>query len=244
MTQSLFTAALLAPDAALPDGLIDPQGRPAPQRFAVYRNNVVAGLTKALEEGFPVLRALLGDAFFAAMAGDFLRQHPPTSPRLMLYGDALPQYLEHFAPVAHLGYLPDMARLELAMRDSYHAADAAPLAADALARLSPEDLVRSRISLAPAVRLVRSAWPIHAIWLAHTGDGPPPLMAAQDVLILRPAFDPQPHALPPGTAALVRALQEGQSLGAAIEAAGTGDVQTVLAVLVAGGGIQGIHPCD
>ena len=37
MTQSAFAHALLDPEAAVPVGIVDPQGRPAPKRFSVYR---------------------------------------------------------------------------------------------------------------------------------------------------------------------------------------------------------------
>ena len=84
----LFARALLDPEAEVPWGLTDPEGRPAPKRFSVYRNNVASSLTRALEAAFPTVRKLVGDEFFAAMAGVFLRAHPPQSRMLMLYGDA------------------------------------------------------------------------------------------------------------------------------------------------------------
>jgi hypothetical protein len=102
------------------------EGRPAGRRFNVYRNNVAASLTDALATGFPVIAKLLGEEFFRAMAGVFLRAHPPGDPRLQLWGGKFPGFLARFEPVAHLPYLPDMARLELGLRQSYHAADAAP----------------------------------------------------------------------------------------------------------------------
>ena len=54
MNQALFAAALLDPDAALPPGVIDPRGRPAPKRFAVYRNNVASSLVDALKARWSV----------------------------------------------------------------------------------------------------------------------------------------------------------------------------------------------
>ena len=48
-----------------------PRVAPA-RRFAVYRNNVAAGLIRALEARFPVTRRLVGDDFFRAMAGGFV----------------------------------------------------------------------------------------------------------------------------------------------------------------------------
>jgi hypothetical protein len=212
-----FAAALLNPDLPVPLGLTDPAGRHAPRRFAVYRNNVAVGLRTALEEGFPVTRAIVGDDFFAAMAQLFLRAHPPASPRLWEYGADLPAFLDRFPPAAHLPYLPDVARLELAIRHSYHAADAAPVPAAALA-LPPERLLSSRLTLAPSLRILRSDWPLHAIWHFHHG-GPQPQAGAQDVAVFRPDYDPLPVALPQGAADFLLALARGQTIAQAIDAA-------------------------
>ena len=69
-----------------------------------------------LAEAFPVIRKLLGDNNFNILAGQFVRTHPPTSPLIAFYGEALPEFLEGFELVRSLGYLPDIARLELALR--------------------------------------------------------------------------------------------------------------------------------
>ncbi len=90
------------------------------------------------------------------MAGVFLRAYPPRDRVLMLYGAEFPEFLGAFQPVAHLGYLPDVARLEQALRESYHAAD--HRAAD-LSGMTPEALLTRRLRLAPSARLLRSRWP-------------------------------------------------------------------------------------
>ena len=204
--QAAFAAALLDPDAAVPGGLVDPFGRPSPKRFSVYRNNVASSLTRALEAAFPTVRKLVGDEFFAAMAGVFLRAHPPTSRMMMLYGDALPGWLETFPPVAHLGYLPDVARLDQAMRESYHAADSEPLPEAEFQRLIGGDIVGLRLRLAPSLRLVRSAWPVQSIWAATAEAGPTPQPGAEAALVLRPQFDPRPHRLSGPDGTFVQAL--------------------------------------
>ncbi len=243
--QDAFAAALLDPARPAPAGLTDPAGRPAGARFDVYRNNVAASLTAALETGFPVLRRLLGAEFFAAMAGVFLRAHPPRGRLLMTYGTAMPGFLEAFPPVAHLPYLPDVAQLELARRQAYHAADAAPLDAGALAALPPDRLTAARLRLAPALRLVRSDWPVAAIWHANTTPGaPPPGTGAQDALVTRPGYDPEVAALGPGEGAFVAALMAGAHLGAAHEAGAATpgfDLTQALGRLLAGGAITGIE---
>lgn len=221
MSLRAFGSALLDPNQAIPLGLTGPAGSAAGRRYDVYRNNVIVGLTDALRNYFPVLRKLVGDDFFTAMAAAFARAHPPTLPVLFRYGDAMPAFLTDFPPVAHLGYLPDIARLELAVKDAYHAADHQALPADALVAMPPDDLPRTRLHIAAHVHLVRSDWPIHAIWSANTQGTPPPADHFPEVvLVLRPAFDPVVVLLPPATAQFIAALMAGQTLGEAVDHAG------------------------
>jgi len=242
MNQTLFAQALLNPDAPLPPGLVDPEGRPAPKRFSVYRNTVASSLTRVLEAGFPTVRALVGDQFFAAMALIFLRSHPPRSRMLMLYGQEFPAFLAGFPPVAHLGYLADVARLELALRESYHAADSAPLPEAEFQRLLGADIAGLRLILAPALRLVRSAWPVVSIWEAHQPGGVPHLRAAAEAaLILRPEFDPHPHRLPAGGAEFISGLLAGQTLGELDLLLGAPtDLAAVQGLLISGRAIIGV----
>lgn len=239
--QGDFTAAVLDPARPAPAGLVDPAGRPAGKRFDVYRNNVVVSLTEALGVAFPVVRKLVGETNFRVLARAFLAVHPPASPRLMLWGDALPGFLETFEPARPLGYLPDVARLEQAIRESYHAADAAPFDPAALAGLSPDAIMALRLHLAPSVRLLASPWPVLSIWRYNTSPGAPkPQMAAEEVLVSRPGFDPKPAALPEGGAAFLGALGRGANLGGALEAAGvpeTFDLDTTLGLILQGGAL-------
>jgi hypothetical protein len=239
--QAEFRAAVLDPARAVPAGLIDPEGRAAGKRFDVYRNNVVVSLSNALAEAFPVIHKLLGENNFHILAGHFVRSHPPESPLIALYGAALPGFLETFEPVQSLGYLPDVARLELALRRSYHAADSTPIDPARLQALPPERLIAARLVLAPALRLVRSDWPIVAIWRFNMEDGPKPEMRPETALITRPDFDPQITALSPAGCAFVAALAEARSFGAALEDATDidpdFDLTPVLGALVVGGAL-------
>ena len=239
--QDAFASALLDPAAPVPGGLVDPSGRPAPLRFAVYRNNVAVGLTAALETGFPVVRRLVGAEFFTAMAGVFLRAYPPKSRLMMHYGVDLPAFLENFPPVAGLPYLPDVSRLELALRASYHAADQSPLPNETLGGLSADRLLGARLTLAPAVRLLRSRWPVWSIWQANSGGPDRPGTGPEDTVILRPAFDPVPHRLAPGAGAFLAALIAGETLGTAAAQGGEElDLGGIIGLLRSSGAIVGV----
>ncbi|MEM7723704.1 MAG: DNA-binding domain-containing protein [Pseudomonadota bacterium] len=213
-TQTTFTEALLDADKPAPEGLQNPFGGPAAKRFDVYRNNVAVSLTEALETGFPTVRKLVGDDFFKAMAGVFLRAHPPDDPRLQIYGGKLPGFLSRFEHVQHLPYLPDIARLDLGMRQSYHAADTHPLDVTDLPPLEVMDL---RPRLAPATLILQSRFPIHGIWrFNQEPDAPKPAARAEDVIITRPQFDPAPHLLPKGGHTFARHLKGKLTLGEAM----------------------------
>ena len=218
--QSTFRASLLDASKPIPDGLIDGAGNSAGRRYDVYRNNVAVSLTEALQTSFPVLRKLIGPQNFDALAGVYLRAHPPLNPLIMHYGAEMSAFLEGFEPLAHIGYLPDVARLEQAMRESYHAADTPPLNPNAFAEIAPEDLPNARLSFAAAVRLIPSNWPLFAIWRYNSEDGAPkPENQAQPVLITRAEFDPIPHPMDPASFACAAQLNQGQPIGTAIETA-------------------------
>lgn len=244
MKQSDFTRALLDSNLAVPDGLIDSLGRPAGRRFSVYRNNVAGSLTEALRASFPVIEKLLGPEYFAALAGVFLRAHPPSSRVMMLYGEKMPAFLEGFPPLANLPYLADVARLEQAMREAYHARDShvAPRAALAI---PPERFLAAKLQLVPAVQVVQSRYPVVSIWRANAQNGAAPVMQPEDALVLRDGYDPSVHLLRNGGAAFVAALMAGKTIEAAMDAAGDVagdefDVAAMLALLVENNAIAAV----
>ncbi|MEL6683050.1 MAG: DNA-binding domain-containing protein, partial [Pseudomonadota bacterium] len=213
VSEAAFKETILDPQAPIPAGLINPGGGTASKRFDVYRNNVAVSLSDALETAFPVVRKLVGDQFFRAMAGIYLRKHPPKSPLMMFYGDAMPQFVARFEPAKSVPYLPDIASLELALRHAYHAADATPVDGQALAALDPEKLMSVKLRIAPAVHIVTSDFPIHAIYRANTeSDAPKPVMQAEAVVITRPGFDPQINPINATGAACITALKGGHPL--------------------------------
>ncbi|MCO4846634.1 MAG: putative DNA-binding domain-containing protein [Yoonia sp.] len=243
VTQTEFRKGLLDPTMPAPVGLLNPDGTQATKRFDVYRNNVAVSLSDALESAFPIIRRLVGDKFFRAMAGVYLRKHPPTSPLMMFYGDLMPKFLRRFDPAKSLPYLPDMAKLELAMRHAYHAADADPIDAAALGALAPDKLMGAQLTLAPATTVIVSQYPIYSIYRANTvPDAPKAVMQPESLVITRPAFDPIQHRISPASAACITALDKGIPLGVAMSAAGRDfDLGATLGLLLGQGAVTSLN---
>lgn len=249
VSQDLFRNALLDPTQPVPDGLIDGKGAGAGRRFSVYRNNVAVSLTEAMHTAFPVVTKLLGSQNMDGLAGLYLRAHPPKSQLMMFYGADFPDFIAGMKQLEHLGYLPDVARLELALRRSYHAADARPIDTGMLALTAPELLMQTRLGFAPSAIVLRSDWPIYDIWRYNTvEDAPKPEPVAQDVVILRPEFDPSPHPLPPGGAEWIAQMAAGHTIGEAVDAVMSShpdfDLSAPLAVLLQGGAITSLTMKD
>ncbi len=156
ITQTTFFGGLLNPAHPVPDGLTDGQSRPAGRRYGVYRNNVTVSLRDALAEGFPSIVGLIGRENFDHVARAFLRQTPPSSPLMMHYGAEFPSFLQGVEQLAHLPYLADVARIDVAMRQSYHAADSTGIDPSALQALDEDMLLSTVFDFAPSMILLRS----------------------------------------------------------------------------------------
>src|SRR3954470_13628944 len=109
--QRAFAAAVLDRNSSIPPGLNGPDGEPSARRFGVYRNNIVASLTGALKDIFPVVRRIVGEDFFHAMAREYLKGTRPASPILLHFGGSLPDFIAGFEPASSLLYLADVARI-------------------------------------------------------------------------------------------------------------------------------------
>ncbi|MDE2601941.1 MAG: putative DNA-binding domain-containing protein [Bradyrhizobium sp.] len=225
--QAEFAAALLDSERPAPSGLIGPDGTPSARRFAVYRNNVVVGLIDMLQAAFPAVRRIVGEEFFRAMARVYVAQQPPNSPIMLGYGSGFPDFIGGFEPAATLPYLADVARIERAWSEAYHAAEAEPLDPAVLAAVESEERAKVRLLLHPSVRITRSRFPALTIWQMNVGDGVPapvdPDADGEDAILIRPEAEVEVRSLPKGGAAFIGALLDGGSVLEATKAALTAD---------------------
>lgn len=218
-----FGEALWDPAAETPAGLVGPDGKTAPKRFNVYRNNVIVSLSDALEQSFPAVGNLLGADYFKALARAFVAEHPPQTPVLMWYGADFAGFIERFPPLQAYPYLADVARAEWAWLEAYHAEDTAPLDPNEIGTVAPDDVGQVRFGKHPASSVLRSAWPVWDLIRANRFDPDADiaidLESPQSVLITRPDVEVELLLLRPGGDVFVTALFGGATLADAAAAA-------------------------
>ena len=215
------------------------------QRLAIYRNTFDGNLVNALRLSFPAVHRLVGAEFFEGVARIFAHQRPPCSAWLDEYGDAFPHFLADFPQAASLPYLPDVARLEWAVTRALHAPDVAPLDAQRLAALDPADHERVRFIADPTISLVRTAYPVDAIWRAVLAQDDAALGAIDltvgtcRLLIERRVTGVEVTRLDERAWRFVDALLSGLSLGAALEVAPGPETASLLAEHIVAGRFVG-----
>lgn len=213
-----FAEALLNPERQAPEGVGD-EGKPAPKRFAVYRNNVVVSLIEAMGQAYPSIAAIMGEANFSKVARHFISAHPPQSAMMQAYGGGFAEFLENYNPLTKSPFLADIARAERAWLTAYHAVDWPTLAPEELASASnPSKLA---FHPHPAACLLRSNYPLFDLFNARDVWPCPGinLGEAQAVLITRPELDCMITRLDGADTAFLAALFDGQTLETAITAA-------------------------
>jgi uncharacterized protein (UPF0276 family) len=193
------------------------------QRLALYRGNLTGGWDKTLSSAYPVIKALVGEEFFSALARVYGKTHPSTTGDLNLFGAHFDDFLASFEHVAGYPYFPDVARLEWALHCAHYADNAAPVTLGQLAQLAPEQLDAARLVMHPACSLIASDWAVVDIWRAHQPDadtGLPENLASRSFgLVVRPRWKADVLELTEAAYTALSAIRQGETLGAALDAA-------------------------
>lgn len=244
---SSFAAGLLNPEVNKPNEVVGPNGSAADKRYNVYRNNVTVSLINALADIFPGVQKITGEEYFRAMAREYVRAHPPSSPLLFLYGQDFAEFIERFEPAKTMPYLADMARVERGWLTAYHAADIEPLDAAKLGAVDPTRLAEVSFIPHPATIVLRSEFPVHDIFLMNRDFievAPLDMSIGQSLMLTRPQIDIRIVQLEIADHAFMDAILQGQSLG---EAAAMGshidqsfDLNSALTMLLGTGATQAI----
>ena len=158
------------------ESLVACEGISAAGRIAVYRNHFLISLGDALATAFPVVRRLVGEAYFSAAARRFVQESPPRSPCISEYGQEFADFLRRLPEIEQLAYVADVACLEWALVRAAEADELPGVPPERLATLDPGRLAGTRLTLHPSVGLLASGFPIDRIWRVNQACGEPPIV--------------------------------------------------------------------
>lgn len=216
--QTRFAEAVFNPKNVMSGVPIRAKGLSSERRLRIYRNNVFTNLTEALRASYPIIDRLVGEQFFDHAAARYIRHCPSGSGNLHDFGGRFAELLAAYPGASRLVYLPDVARLEWACQEVYHAAEPAQLKLAALAEIPQDRYEELRFQPHPASRLLASDYPILRIWQVHQpewqGETTVDLsLGGIRLLVIRRALRIEFEPLSQGEYALLKALWEGRSLG-------------------------------
>ncbi|MBP0621006.1 HvfC/BufC N-terminal domain-containing protein [Cupriavidus consociatus] len=222
--QGCFARAVLEQDMAALSGHVVGGAADVQRCLRIYASNMRHNLSEALRAVYPVIERLVGESFFDATAGRYIRACPSTSGDIQRFGKSFPDFLAQFEPAAGLRYLPDVARLEWLMHEVFHAADAGPLALDRLGALAEADAAVLHLMLNPACRLFASPFPVLHIWRANQPDSAVDIeidadLGGDGLLVRRSGFVVEVQSLAIGEYAMLEALDRGTALEPAYQGA-------------------------
>lgn len=189
---------------------------------AVYRNNVRSAYLGVLRDTFPVVERLVGEEFYRYLAHEYFHARRPSSPLVREYGRGLPAFIESFGAAASLPYLADVARIEIAWLDAYHAPDATPAPLHAFYEALGRDPENAALEMHPSLRLLSSPFPAFSIWRHNREEVEGALKlppGGENIVIVRPFENVETFAVSDSVFEVFRALADGASLGAALGAA-------------------------
>jgi len=214
------------------------------QRVQIYRNNNFLGLQSALEAVYPVVKKLLGDEFFSHLVGSYSHRYFSFSGNVHDYGSGFSNFVKTFSGLESLPYLTDVARLEWAYHEVFHATESRVLNMDALARLGQQSADTLQLSVSIACQRVSSAFPVLRIWQVNqqtAGEGSDSPIDLDEgharLLVIRSSDHVEIHPVDDGVYALFSALSRGKTLteacGQALQQEPECDVNAALHYLVA-----------
>lgn len=182
--QAQFIATLQQGPSAFPDGLFSGSVERAILGLKTHANTISHARLVALEDSFPKLRELLGDAAFNAISREYIE-----TPAILIC--APHQLGAQFADFLHLRdhseQAVDLAKIEWAWLQSYHSEDEVALTMSDIAALDEPTLLALPIKQHPALRLVGLSAPLAPQldeWVQT--DLFAPIEAASALLICRP----------------------------------------------------------
>ncbi|MGB2831934.1 MAG: putative DNA-binding domain-containing protein [Methylotenera sp.] len=195
----------------------------------IYRRNLSATATRALEISFPTFAVLLGKEGLKVAATKFLSDHPLQSGDWGEWGETLPEWILQQDALLHLPYLADIAKLDwichIAERSAKPYKDR-----ESITLLASMDAYELYLQTTASLAVMTSNFPTLEIWQAHhaaeinkakwlaLANQPLADGTQQYILIVCEKWRAIPRTISASEYAFMLALLKGQSVGDALDA--------------------------
>lgn len=143
-----------------------------------HANTISHARIVALEESFPLTRQHLGDAAFNALVRDFVETDIARASDANRIGLGFPEFLDDTATI-------ELARIEWAWLESYHAAEAEPFTLADLGGLDEAALLDLPVTPHPSAHIVNISSPIAAALNELAGQQPAAILSVRPVAEVR-----------------------------------------------------------
>lgn len=135
----------------------------AEDRVDIYANMYFYRILDVLKEDFPAALAMLGAERFHNLITGYLIDYPPAHFSIAYAGNHLADFIRDHPLRDEFLFLSDLARLERALIDVFHAADTVPLDAEQMRAIPPADWPTMKLTLSPASLILELQWDVAAI---------------------------------------------------------------------------------
>jgi hypothetical protein len=204
-------------------------------RLSIYQGNITARLQGILSARYPAVEKLVGAKFMSRLIRDYIPENPPHSGCLNDYGCHFPDFIAAYPAAESVPYLPDVARLENTLDLSAHAPDDMALRnADIEAFLGKDEIAGSALLLRQNVYLLETDYAAYDIYTYARGEENIPSSTTRKkefILIFRPGLKPEMHRLLAQEFTFLTSIQNGHSIGEALQNASFHSPHTIRACL-------------
>jgi hypothetical protein len=142
----------------------------AAERVEIYATGYFYRILEVMKEDFPATLAVVGAENFHNLVTGYLIDYPPTEPSIYFVGKSFARFLAAHPLRERSPFLGDLATLERATLESFHATGAPTLDGDLMRTVTPAAWPALKLCIHPATRLVASSWRIDRL-LRTIGDG-------------------------------------------------------------------------
>jgi uncharacterized protein (UPF0276 family) len=132
-------------------------------RIAIYSNAYFSRLLDCLSEDFPAAKMAVGESAFEEVARAYLTQYPPTEPSIAYAGRYFADFLPRHTVSISRPFVAELAGLERALIEAFHAADAPPLKADEMRAIAPAEWSAFNVRTHPTVQVLDCRWRVHDV---------------------------------------------------------------------------------